>query len=137
MVLGTVGEQAIFRGGLLAGKLGAPWLEDAAKFVTGQATGGKLMRFGSSAAGGVTQGAITGSYDKYMGQKDDIGDQMLLGAGAGPLTNMLFAPYRSNIAPEVGELARDWSKAGLGLSAAQLPGAPPALRALSKIFNPK
>jgi len=136
VVLSTLAGQGVFRAGQLASKLaGNPFFEDAAKFITGQAGGSRLMRLGSQAAWGAGQGTMTGAYNRYMGQNDDLSSEAMLGATAGPLTNILFAPYRSNVAPEIGKLARDWSAQGLGLSAAQLPGAPPMLRALSKLLS--
>ncbi len=136
VVLSTLAGQGVFRAGQLASKLaGNPLFEEAARFVTGQAGGSRLMRLGSQAAWGAGQGLTTGLYGKAMGQQEDLGSEALLGAGAGPVSNMLFAPYRSNVAPEIGKLARDWSAQGLGLSASQLPGAPPMLRAVSKLLH--
>jgi hypothetical protein len=136
VVLSTLAGQGVFRAGQLATKLaGNPFFEEAARFLTGQAAGGRMLRLGSQATWGAGQGTMTGAYNRYMGQNDDLTSEALLGAGAGPVSNMLFAPYRSNVAPEIGQLARDWSKQNLGLSAAQLPGAPPLLRAISKALN--
>ena len=136
MVLSTLAGQGIFRAGRLATRLaGNPFFEDAARFVTGQAAGGRGLRALSQATWGAGQGAMTGSYANAMGEHQDIGDEAMLGATMGPISNMLFAPYRSNVAPEIGKLARDWSAQGLGLSASQLPGAPPMLKALSKLLS--
>ncbi len=136
MVLSTLAGQGIFRAGQLATKLaGNPLFEDAARFVTGQAAGGRGIRALSQATWGAGQGAMTGAYGQAMGHDEDVGSEALLGAGMGPVSNMLFAPYRSNMAPEIGELARNWSRQGLGLSASQLPGAPPMLKALSKLLS--
>ena len=136
MVLSTLAGQGVFRAGRLATKLaGNPLFEEAARFVTGQAAGGRGLRALSQATWGAGQGAMTGSYANAMGEHQDIGDEAMLGATMGPVSNMLFAPYRSNVAPEIGELARNWSRQGLGLSASQLPGAPPMLKALSKLLS--
>lgn len=136
VLLSTAAGQAVFRAGQLAEKLGAPALNSLAKFITGTAEGNKLLRGLSSATWGAGQGAITGAYGRYMGQDSDIGSQAIIGAGAGPLTNMIFAPYRSNVAPEVGRLAREWSANNLRVSGAQLPGAPPVLKLWGKLFGP-
>jgi hypothetical protein len=136
VVLSTLAGQGIFRAGQLASKLaGNPLFEDAARFLTGQLGGSRLTRLASQATWGAGQGLTTGLYGKYMGQDEDLGGEALLGATTGPLSNVLFAPYRSNISPEVSELAKNWSRQGLGLSAAQLPGAPPMLRAVSKLLS--
>jgi len=137
VVLSTLAGQGVFRAGQLASKLaGNPFFEEAARFITGQLAGSsRAARLASQATWGAGQGLTTGLYGKAMGQDEDLGSEALLGATAGPVSNMLFAPYRSNVAPEIGELARNWSRQGLGLSAAQLPGAPPMLRAVSKLLH--
>lgn len=136
VVLSGLAGQGVFRAGQVASWASKnPYFFQAAKFLTGAGEGGPLARLTSSATWGAGQGAITGAYGKAMGQPQDVGSEAILGGTLGPVTNMLFAPYRSNIAPGVGKLARDWSAMNLPLSAAQLPGAPPVLRALSKVWN--
>lgn len=129
VALSTVAGQIIARGSALAG---APGL---GQFLTGTASGNTLTRLLSSVVGGAGQGAISAGYNRYMGQPDDIKGGAVIGGLTGPMGNLLFAPLESSISPQIAQLARDYARQGVRLNLSQIPGAPKAVSAWSKILG--
>ena len=136
LLLSTAAEQGIFRGGQLASKLvGSPIFEDAARFLTGLAQGSLPYRGLSRAVSGAGQGALSAEYARQFGQSDDVAGGGLVGAATNLATSPFGAPLRGHVVPEVAALARKWRGEGMPLTTAQIPGAPLAAKAYSKLLN--
>ena len=136
LLLSTAAEQGIFRGGQLASKLvGSPIFEDAARFLTGLAQGSLPYRGLSRTVSGAGQGALSAEYARQFGQSDDVAGGGLVGAATNLATSPFGAPLRGHVVPEVAALARRWRDEGMPLTTAQIPGAPLAAKAYSKLLN--
>lgn len=136
LLLSTAAEQGIFRGGQLASKLvGSPIFEDAARFLTGLAQGSLPYRGLSRTVSGAGQGALSAEYARQFGQSDDVAGGGLVGAATNLATSPFGAPLRGHVVPEVAALARKWRGEGMPLTTAQIPGAPLAAKAYSKLLN--
>jgi len=136
LLLSTAAEQGIFRGGQLASKLvGSPIFEDAARFLTGLAQGSLPYRGLSRAVSGAGQGALSAEYARQFGRSDDAAGGGLVGAATNLATSPFGAPLRGHVVPEVAALARKWRGEGMPLTTAQIPGAPLAAKAYSKLLN--
>ena len=111
-------------------------IPELGKFLTGSSEGNALMRLGSHAAWGAQQGLTGAGLENAAGKDADYAGSAAVGATAGPLANLLFAPLQSTISPQIAQLARDYAKeTGVPLKLSQIPGAPVAVKAYAKLFN--
>lgn len=102
--------------------------------LAGAVGGNWLTRAAAQAIPGAWQGGLTAATNPSA-TPEDVLQGVGIGAATGPLASVLGAPMRSTISPEVATMARKWQGQGLPLATAQIPGAPLAARATSRLLQ--